>query len=65
VLFPSYHKQSNIQDGTEKRENLKSLEKHEGNFKTLFAPETVFYKSGNFIKTKQKKKHTKTKKLMV
>jgi hypothetical protein len=43
-----------IQDGAEKRENLKSLEKHEGNFKTLFAPETVFYKSGNFIKTKKK-----------
>jgi hypothetical protein len=36
--------------GAKKRENLKSLEKHEGNFKTLFAPETVFYKSGNFIK---------------
>jgi hypothetical protein len=39
----------------QKRENLKSLEKHEGNFKTLFVPETVFYKSGNFIKTKNKK----------
>jgi hypothetical protein len=47
---------SNIQDGAEKQENLKSLEKHEGNFNTLFVPETVFYKSGNFIKTKQKKK---------
>jgi hypothetical protein len=32
-----------IQSGAEKRENLKSLEKHEGNFKTLFATETVFY----------------------
>jgi hypothetical protein len=42
-----------IQGGAEKRENLKSLEKHEGNFKTLFATETVFYKSGNFIKTKK------------
>jgi hypothetical protein len=43
-----------VQGGAEKRENLKSLEKHEGNFKTLFAPETVFYKTGNFIKTKTK-----------
>jgi hypothetical protein len=44
-----------VQGGAEKRANLKSLEKHEGNFKTLFAPETVFYKSGNFIKTKKQK----------
>jgi hypothetical protein len=43
-----------IQGGAEERENLKSLEKHEGNFKTLFATETVFYKSGNFINTKKK-----------
>jgi hypothetical protein len=42
-----------VQGGAEKRENLK-LEKHEGNFKTLFAPETVFYKSGNFINTHKK-----------
>jgi hypothetical protein len=44
-----------VQGGAEKRENLKSLEKHEGNFKTLFDPEHVFYKSGNFINTKKKK----------
>jgi hypothetical protein len=44
-----------IQGGAEKRENLKSLEKHEENFETLFAPETVFYKSGNFINTQKKK----------
>jgi hypothetical protein len=43
-----------IQGGAEKREKLKSLEKHEGNFKILFAPETVFYKSGNFINTQKK-----------
>jgi hypothetical protein len=42
-----------VQGGAEKRENLKSLEKHEGNFKTLFAPETVSYKSGNLIKKKK------------
>jgi hypothetical protein len=52
-IFPRIH---NVQGGAEKRENLKSLEKHERSFKTLFAPETVFYKSGNFIKIKKNKK---------
>jgi hypothetical protein len=44
-----------IQGGAEKQENLKSLEKHEANFKTLCDPEHVLYKSGNFIKTEKKK----------
>jgi hypothetical protein len=52
------HTHTHTQSGAEKRENLKSLEKHEGNFKTLFAPETVFYKSGNFINTHTHKKKT-------
>jgi hypothetical protein len=43
-----------VQGGAEKRENLKSLEKDERNFKTLFAPETVFYRGRNFINTQKK-----------